>query len=198
MKWSRSYRECRNCGARRRPHSRKGYCRACFDMMERVWKAENWHRDKPKTMTSTPDIPSWTRDAIIAGLHRRRWTDDEFERYRREYISQCQMQLARFRSDEHMRQGAATGWDIERQLDLVYWRLSPKSKRRPFWGVARELHDRFDEEQRGIVYGLLIDLLVETRWKGPDHRELLRCASNVRGEGPSDDVSGNPPTRHAS
>src|SRR5258708_5730022 len=110
-RWSRSYSECRNCGTRRRRHHRRGCCRLCFDMMEHVWQAEAWDRTKPETIASMPEIPWWTREATIVGLDRRDWTDDEFERYRREYIRQRRVPLARLRLDEERRQNGATGWD---------------------------------------------------------------------------------------
>src|SRR6267143_1874320 len=80
-KWSRLHEACRNCGTLRRTHHGKGFCKPCHVMMKRIWAAEKWDLRRPKSLTSLPPLPMWTRDAIVAGLADRNWSDAEFERY---------------------------------------------------------------------------------------------------------------------
>ena len=48
-------------------------------MMRRVWQAEKWDRADPKTLKGLPRPPWWTREAVLAGLDRRDWSDEEGE-----------------------------------------------------------------------------------------------------------------------
>ena len=151
-KWSRFHDACLNCGTRRTPHQSNGYCKRCWPMVERIRRAEKWNRRQPESWM--PSIPRWTRDAIVAGLEKRLWSDEEFERYRSELIRQYRVELTWLRQLEQSRHEKVTGWDIEAQLRFVLSHVRPKATQNPFHGIARSLEDRFDSGQLSIIYGL--------------------------------------------
>ena len=173
-KWSRFHDACLNCGTRRTPHEANGYCKRCWPMAERVRRAEKWNRSQPESMKRMQSIPRWTRDAIVAGLDRRPWSDEEFERYRSELIRQYRGELTWLRELEQSRHERVTGWNVEAQLRFVLSHVCPKATRNPFHGIARNLEDRFDSGQLSIIYGLLLDLVDHVPWKGIDPEEFWR------------------------
>jgi hypothetical protein len=172
--WARHFSECQNCGTKRRRHHARGYCKPCWSMMKLIWEAEKWDTTQPGGTSNMPPIPGWTRDAIVAGLDRRAWSDDEFERYRREFIRQYRLELTRLREREQSRHKPVTGWDVESQLRFVHRHIRPKATRMPFHGIARSINDRFDGEQRSILYGILVDLIDHVPWVGISHEEFWR------------------------
>jgi hypothetical protein len=172
-KWSR-HDACLNCESRRHPHDRHGYCKRCWPMAALIKRAENWNRQNSDTMKDMPSNPAFSRDAIVAGLDRRQWSDEEFERYRSELIRQYRNEMKRLRLREQSRQIRITGWDIERQLGFVHRYIRPKATRKLFYGIGRSMEDRFDKEQRSIIFGLLLDLIDHVPWKGVDGEELWR------------------------
>jgi len=114
---------------------------------------------RPKTLASMPSHPMWTRDAIVAGLADRQWSEAEFERCRCEYIRQYRERLTWLRCMEESRQQKITGWDVERALRFVHMYIRPKSASQPYHGVARSIDERLANHQLSIVYGLLLDLV---------------------------------------
>jgi hypothetical protein len=114
-------------------------------------------------------------EAAKAGLDQREWTNEEFERCRAEVLRQYREALAHLRFEEESRHRRATGWDIECQLRRVLRRMRPPTDRCPPGWVGGNIQDRFDDQQRSIIYGLLLDLRDHIpRWRGIDHDELLR------------------------
>jgi len=131
-KWSRLHGACLNCGTQRRPHYSKGFCKPCHVMMKRIWAAEKWDLKHPETLTNMPSHPMWTRDAIVAGLADREWSQAEFERCRCEYIRQYRERLTLLHCSEKRRRQRVTGWDVEGALRLVHAYIRPKSAARPY------------------------------------------------------------------
>jgi hypothetical protein len=169
-KWSRFHEACLNCGTQRRPHDGKGYCKPCHVMMKLIWAAEKG---------DMPPRPMLTRDAIVAGLADRALSNEEFERYRCEYIRQYWERLTSLHHWEQSRHQRVTGWDIEETLQLVHGYIRPKSTLRPYHGIGRSLEDQFADDQRSIIYGLLLDLIDHVPWKGIDHEEFWRRVCQI-------------------
>jgi hypothetical protein len=187
MRWSRSQEACINCGTTRRPHHSRGYCKPCSTIMRRVRQAEKWDRTDPKSLKGLPRIPWWTREAILAGLDRRDWSDEEFERYRAEALRQLQEVLTQLRSEEESRQRVPNGWMVESRLRFVLRNMRLATDQCPPGWSGRSIEDRFNDEQRSIIYGLLTDLTDHIpRWRGFNYEELLRRAATAPDEvGPS-------------
>jgi hypothetical protein len=143
-------------------------------MAAQIKHAEKWDRQKSDTLKGMPSNLAFSRDAIVAGLDRRQWSDEEFEKYRAEFIRQYRNEMKRLRLREQSRQNPVTGWDIERHLGFVHRYIRPKATRQLFYGLGRSIEDRFDKEQRSIIFGLLLDLTEHVPWKGIDREELWR------------------------
>ncbi len=178
-KWSRLHGACLNCGTQRRPHYSKGFCKPCHVMMKRIWAAEKWDLKHPETLTNMPSHPMWTRDAIVAGLADREWSQAEFERCRCEYIRQYRERLTSLHCSEKRRHQRVTGWDVEHALRLVHAYIRPKSAARPYHGIGRNMDDRLADEERSIIYGLLLDLIDHVPWKGIDNEEFWRRVCQI-------------------
>jgi hypothetical protein len=174
-RWSRFHIACLNCQTQRRRHHCKGFCRRCYTMIKRVWEAKSWDRSQPATLEKMPKLPSFTRKAFIAGLDRRDWTMEEFERYRLELIRQYRVYLDLLRAQEEKRRGSATGWDVEFYLRAVHARIHPKARRGRFYGIARTLHNQFTGEQLSVIYGLMLDMIDHIPWRGIDREILWRA-----------------------
>jgi hypothetical protein len=137
-------------------------------------EVEKWDRANPKSVKGWPNI-QWTREAIPAGLDRREWTSEEFERCGAEVLRQYREVLAGLRFKEESRHKVATGWDVERELRFVVHNMRPRTDQFPPGWVGRSIQDRFDDKQRSIIYGLLLDIMNHIpRWRGIDHEKLWR------------------------
>jgi hypothetical protein len=76
-------------------------------------------------------------------------------------------------------EGVALATDIEETLQLVHGYIRPKSTLRPYHGIGRSLEDQFADDQRSIIYGLLLDLIDHVPWKGIDHEEFWRRVCQI-------------------
>src|SRR5262245_33542149 len=88
------------------PFADRGYCRACLGVIERQEAAKNWNRER-----------SDTRHHIYldASIIKNRYSAEDFETYRNEFIRQAELRLAQLREIEGKRQGRipVDGTDIE-------------------------------------------------------------------------------------
>src|SRR5260221_9115240 len=125
-----------------------------------------------------PPRPMLTRDAIVAGLDRG-WSQTQFERCRAEYIRQYRERLTSLHRIEKGRQQRVTGWDIERALSRVHAYIRPKSAMRLHRGIAKNIEDRFSDDQRSMIYGLLVDLIDHVPWKGINYEEFWRRVCHI-------------------
>lgn len=118
--------------------------------------AEAWDQSRAATLSTLPELMP-NLQALRAGFPRP-YTAEEFERLKRSAIDQYRTWLSIVETDERLCNCGATGWDIERRLvDLATQMRRPRIAG-SFHGEARSIEDGFSVEQRGRIYGWLVDL----------------------------------------
>jgi hypothetical protein len=103
-------------------------------------------------------------------------------------LRQCEQALALLHHQEQKRHEHVNGWELEWQFRIVHAHIRPKPPGDPFYSVARRLEDTFSDEQRSVIYGLLLDLIDHVRWRGIDQAALWKAVFPATVGGAAEDV----------
>jgi hypothetical protein len=158
--WPTSRTSCQNCGCQptRRAYGSRGYCGLCLSMIDAAVALRAWNRQDPTTARGLPR-------SAISGATDGYFSDDEFEIWRQDHISQAEVRLADLHSREQKRQGLAevTGTALQEKLAVILRFVRRKAQFPP---RANDIDAGFDQEQRRFLFTLLDRIEDEIPWRG--------------------------------
>lgn len=173
----RQYGVCANCGTERFPLHAKGYCKDCYDLVRRRNQVEAWDMRNPATLKSLPkggyigteDDPDFVRG------HSRKRLENDLPEIKAKTLKGIDDRLRRIKVREIDLARPIDGITIEHMLRNLVKRAGAKD-RNVLYGIASEVNNRFDAEERQRLFGWLNEIEESTPW-GPGRQRLRRDKS---------------------
>ncbi len=168
--WPRGIHQCKNCAceASINAHGGRGYCGRCYYIMRYIEDVQRWDRGRRETLKRLPKNGMFRPETGYRqskSLITDNFSDEQFERCRKEHIRQLTRRLTIYRNREEIRQLAmpVSALDLEGKFAEV---MHLVRRRAAYPQHANYLSEHFDETQRRVLYSLLEEIIEQAPWDG--------------------------------
>jgi hypothetical protein len=184
--WPEDAESCRNCTGSpdRYAHGANGYCSRCCRLLRRIKNVKAWDRHRPYTLKGMIPKDGMFNPAVETyrtskRLLTDRYTDDEFEVVRKEYIRQYEARLNLLRYREEVRR---LEFPVDAlQLEQQFARLLRLIRRKAAYPMnASYLNSHFNETERRVIYALLEEIMEQAPWQGISWGTVIEKISAYR------------------
>ncbi|MGO8846642.1 MAG: hypothetical protein ACLQFI_15160 [Methylocella sp.] len=175
--WPQNVEVCKNCTGEpsRYAYGACGYCSRCYRLIRHIKDAQTWDRSRRETLKQIPK--DGTVDLAVgysrsSQLMTDKLTDEQFEIWRGETISQLERRLSLLRHREEIRRChvPVDALTLERKFAELLHLVRRKAE---YPSNASYLNTHFNEKERRIIYALLEEIIEQTPWHGMDLSLIL-------------------------
>ena len=171
MKSSKASKACENCGTLRDcyPIYCKGYCKDCYNLLQRKKQIEAWDWDNTATLKGYPKAYPWPR-SVPSRIPEDSWMHPrkEFQNVKERELKKISDRLRSLWSRESRLSGPIDGMDIELMLRHLAEHAGARD-RNILHGIASLVTADFGPKQRRILFEWLNEIEESTPW-GPRRR----------------------------
>ena len=171
MKSSKASQACKNCSTLRDcyPIYRKGYCKDCYNLLQRKKHTEAWDWDNPATLKGYAKAYPWPRN-VPSRIPEDSWMHprNEFQKIKEGELKNINARLRSLWSRESRLSGPIDGMDIQMMLrDLA--KHAGARNQDILYGIASLVTAYFGPKQRRTLFEWLNEIAESTPW-GPRGR----------------------------
>jgi hypothetical protein len=161
--WPKGVEACSRCtgSADRYAHGSGRYCSRCYRLLRRIKRAEGWNQARRETLVGIAKsgmYPAGQPDSPLRGLETDPFSEEQFQKYRRSEIRQCEERLDNLRLREAIRrhQIPVEDLDLENKFRELLRLIRPKAR---YPDNANCFNRYFNQEQKRVLYALLEEVI---------------------------------------
>lgn len=156
---------CANCGTERFPVHARGYCRDCYELVCRRDQAEAWDMQKPATLKGLPKggyVNTGNNPDFVHG-YSRKYLEAQLGEIKAKRLKEIDQRLRSIKARESQLAGPIDGMTIERMLRYLAKQAGSKD-RNVLYGIASEANNRFDADERLLLFKWLDKIEESAPW----------------------------------